>query len=144
MPVTAPRLSGLTDAGTAFDLAAREARPDAADPRRMSGEALRLVLDGPEGGGATIVADSGDVDSGSRTVTLEGNVRIETETGYEIETARMTGSFDRLDVTAPGEVRGTGPLGDMRAGAMRLDEAPDGRARMVFTGGVDLLYVPPT
>lgn len=142
--VTAPRLSGVSDRGTAFDLAAREARPDADDPRRMSGTALRLVLDGQARDRATIVADAGEVDTGARTIALEGDVHIETSTGYDLETARMDGSLGRLEVVAPEEVRGTGPLGELRAGAMRIDEDAGGAARMVFTGGVNLLYLPPT
>lgn len=142
--VTTPRLAGVSGRGTAFDLAAREARPDATDPRRMTGEALRLVLDGKTGGQATLVADAGEVDTGARTIALEGNVRIETSTGYTLETPRMNGSLGRLEVTASEGVRGTSPLGRLRAEAMRLDEDISGAARMVFTGDVELLYVPPT
>ena len=142
--VTAPRLSGVSSRGTAFALAAREARPDAADPRRLAAEDLRLVLGDDASGRATIVAAAGEVDTDARRLRLEGDVRITTSTGFDLRTGRLDGSLARLDVTAPGEVRGTGPLGRLRAGSMRIDEAPGGAPRLVFTGGVDLLYLPPT
>lgn len=110
----------------------------------MSGERLRLVLQGDAGERATVVSERGEVDTGDRRIALEGGVRIETSTGYVLETARMEGVLDRLDVQAPEEVRGTGPLGRLRADGMQLDEDEGGAPRMVFTGGVELLYLPPT
>lgn len=142
--LTTPRFAGVSTKGTAFDLSARQARPDPEDPRRMSAEAPNLVLGDDAAGLTTIVSDAGEVDTGARTILLEGDVRIETSTGYDLRTSRMQGSLGRLDVTAPQEVRGTGPLGRLRAGSMRLDEDAAGTPRMVFTSGVDLLYVPPT
>jgi lipopolysaccharide export system protein LptC len=56
----------------------------------------------------------------------------------------MEGRLDRLDIASPGPVAGTGPIGDLRAGSMRLLEDDGGRQRLVFTGGVDLVYLPPT
>ena len=142
--LTAPRFAGVSSRGTPFALSARQARPDMADPRRMSAEAPRLVLGDDAAGRASVVARAGEVDTGARTIRLEGDVRIDTTTGYALRTERLDGALGRLDLTAPGEVRGTGPLGRLRAGAMRLDEDAAGAARMVFTGGIDLLYVPPT
>lgn len=142
--LTTPRFAGVSTKGTAFALSAREARPDATDPRRMSADAVRLELGGDATGRATVVSDAGEVDTAARTVLLDGDVRIETSSGYDLRTERMQGSLGRLEVVAPQEVRGTGPMGRLRAGAMRLDEDAAGAPRMVFTGGVDLLYLPPT
>ncbi|CTQ49207.1 LPS export ABC transporter periplasmic protein LptC [Jannaschia donghaensis] len=142
--LTMPRFAGVSQGRTSFDLSARMARPDATDPRRMSAEALRLVLDDMDGGRATIVSDAGDVDTADRAIVLTGDVRIETSTGYELRTERLEGSLAVLSITSPGEVTGDGPLGTLRAGSMALTEDGDGAARLLFTNGVDLLYTPPS
>lgn len=142
--LTMPRFAGVSREGTAFTLSAREARPDADDPRRMTANDMHLVLGDATLNGADVVARNGRLDTAARTVRLDGDVRIETFTGYALVTQRMEGTLGRLDIVAPNEVRGTGPLGTLRAGALRLDEGPAGAPRMLFTGGVDLLYQPPT
>ncbi|SFJ68475.1 LPS export ABC transporter periplasmic protein LptC [Jannaschia pohangensis] len=142
--LTMPRFTGVSQDGTAFDLSARLARPDPTDPRRMTAEELRLVLDGLNGGQSTVISNAGDVDTARRTLVLTGDVKIETSTGYSLTTDRLEGSLGRLDVVSPGPVSGDGPLGRLRAGEMRLNEDADGGTRLLFTGGVDLLYQPPT
>lgn len=142
--LTGPRFTGISREGTAFALSADRARPDADDPRRMTAQAVRLVLDGSGGGRADIVAATGRVDTAGRAVTLDGDVRIVTSTGYDLETDRLSGSLERMEVIAPQQVRGTGPLGTLSAGGMRIDEDAAGAPRLVFTGGVVLLYLPPT
>ncbi|MEM9797676.1 MAG: LPS export ABC transporter periplasmic protein LptC [Pseudomonadota bacterium] len=141
--LTGPRFSGVSGEGTTFDLSAMAARPDPADPRRMSADAPRLVLVDPEGGNAIVAAQDAEVDTGRRSLILTGDVIIETSTGYALQTRRLEGTLGDLRVTAPGEVRGHGPLGTIRAGAMRIDDAAEGGARLLFTDGVELLYEPP-
>ena len=142
--LTMPRFTGISREGTSFDLSADVARPDAGDPRRMSADAMTLVLSDPTGGRAQVRSDRGHVDTGTQRVELDGAVRIETSTGYRLDTDRLEGTLGRLDVIAPGEVTGKGPLGTFRAGALRIDEDTTGAIRMVFTDGVTLLYTPPT
>ncbi|UWQ22035.1 LPS export ABC transporter periplasmic protein LptC [Jannaschia sp. W003] len=138
--LTTPRVMGRSQGGTAFDLRAARARPDPADPRRMTIDALHLELSGR--GEATVEARAGTVDTAARTVVLEGDVAVDTATGYALRSDRLEGSLAELSLVSPGPVRGTSPLGRLRAGAMRLEER-NGAARLVFSGGVDLLYVPP-
>ncbi|WP_179381074.1 LPS export ABC transporter periplasmic protein LptC [Jannaschia marina] len=143
--LTMPRFTGVSQGRTAFDLSARAARPDSANPRLMSAETLRLVLEDTDGGRATVVSRRGNVDTGTRTIELLGDVRIDTSTGYALRTEALSGTLGTLAVEAPGEVRGEGPLGTLRAGGMSLTEDPEtGAGRLVFTNGVDLLYTPPS
>lgn len=142
--LTMPRFTGLSQGRTAFDLSARTARPDAADPRRMSADVLRLILRDPGGGRTTVTSEAGDIDTAERDIVLTGDVRVVTSTGYELRTERLEGSLGRLSVVSPGNVTGSGPLGTLRAGTMALGEDGDGVATLLFTNGVDLLYVPPT
>lgn len=141
--LTAPRFSGVSAEGTTFDLSARTARPDPVDARRMTAQTLRLMLVDTGGGEATLASARGEIDTGARSLMLDGDVRIDTTSGYSLRTESLEGTLGRLEVVAPGEVTGDGPLGRLRAGAMRLDEDEDGVVRLLFTGGVDLLYTPP-
>ena len=143
LQLTAPRVSGVSGAGTAYRVTAATARPDADDPRRMSFGTLRLDIGDAAGGTAEVTARTGAVDTGARRVALDGDVRIDTSTGFALRTERLDGTLGQLDVSAPGAVRGTGPLGTLSAGAMRLSEDAQGRRTMAFTGGVELVYTPP-
>jgi lipopolysaccharide export system protein LptC len=104
---------------------------------------MRLILRDEDGAEALVLAQEGTIDTDSRTVLLEGAVRIETGTGYDVRSDRLEGALDRLDLVSPGPIAGVGPLGEIAAGTMRLTEDAAGRQRLVFTGGVDLLYLPP-
>ena len=140
--LTAPRLSGVSTDGVAFDLSARLARPETEDPNRMTADTVRLVLTGD--GQATVTADNAHVDTRARNLRLDGDVRIDTSTGYRVQTDRLEGSLGHLRIVAPGEVTGEGPLGQLRAGAMTISEDAEGGTRLLFNGGVDLLYTPPS
>ena len=143
LQLTMPRVSGVSSEGTVYQLTSDAARPDPSDPRRMTLGPLRLDLgDGP-GGAARVTSQAGEVDTGARRVVLDGDVRMDTTTGYALRTGRLEGTLGQLDVIAPGEVRGAGPLGDLRAGAMRLREDAEGRRTLVFSRGVELVYTPP-
>ncbi len=141
--LTAPRFAGVSANGTTFALSATRAKPDAADPRRMTAEDIRLTLTMPEGGDTTVRAGLGEVDTGSRDIALAGDIRIETPDGFALRTERLQGSLGQMMITAPGEIIGIGPLGKIRAGAMQIGESPEGDRGLLFTGGVELLYLPP-
>ena len=140
--LTTPRVSGLTSGGTPFLLSADAARPDPDDPRRMGIDRLTMVLDGGAAAGARVAAARGEVDTAGRTVVLEGEVAVDAAGGWRLRTQRLEGSFAALRIVAPGPIAGEGPLGRVSAGGMVLEER-DGARRLVFTGGVDLLYRPP-
>ena len=140
--LTRPRVMGQSRGGTGFDLAADAARPDPAAPAVLTIDRLRLALD-DAGAGATVSARGGRVDTRAREVVLDGDVVVETTTGYRLRTERLEGSLGALRLVAPAPVHGDGPLGRLDAGGMVLEEQ-GGAQRLRFTGGVDLLYVPPT
>ena len=76
---------------------------------------------------------------------LEGNVVITTSSGYKLTTDALAAQFKTLVVESPGPVAGTGPLGTLDAGQMRLHRrAGDENAHLVFTNGVKLIYDPKT
>jgi len=141
--MTQPKFSGVSSDGTEFTLRATRARPDLEDPRRMLAENVDLALRAADGGLASVSAATGDVDTGRRRLVLEGDVRVETSTGFMLMTPRLEGNLGRLNIAARGGVEGTGPLGTLTASAMTLTEGENGTQRLLFTGDVNLLYTPP-
>ncbi|MEM7642104.1 MAG: LPS export ABC transporter periplasmic protein LptC [Pseudomonadota bacterium] len=144
LQLTEPRIAGVSQDGTAYLLTVTDARPDAADAKRMTAASMRLELNDEGEGGAVVSASYGMVDTGRRVIVLDGEVRIETTTGYSLRTQRLEGGLTEMDIVAPGEVVGTGPMGRIRADAMRIESGADGGQRLAFTGGVELVYLPPS
>ncbi|MGB3407141.1 MAG: hypothetical protein WBA67_06565 [Jannaschia sp.] len=142
--LTAPRFAGVSRDGTEYSLIADVARPEPTDPRVLWAETVNLHLTDAAGVGAIITSLAGQIDTASRNLILEGNVFIVTSSGYELRAERMEGSLGRLDIRATGGVTGDGPLGTLRADEVSLSEQDGGAQRLLFTGGVDLLYKPPT
>ncbi|UWQ18290.1 LPS export ABC transporter periplasmic protein LptC [Jannaschia sp. M317] len=142
--LTAPRFAGVSREGTEFALSANTARPDAADPRIMEADQVVLDLIDMSGGEVMVQADMGRVDTAARHITLDGNVQVTTTTGFRLTTARLEGTLGTLNIRATGGVVGDGPLGGLRADEMRVNQDEEGSQRLLFTGGVELVYTPPT
>ena len=90
-----------------------------------------------------IRSDNADMHQSKMTATLDGNVHINTTTGYVMTTDTLWTRMDELYAETPGQVEGTGPPGDLTAGKMLLTTNPEtGQAELLFTGGVKLIYTP--
>lgn len=135
-----PRLAGVAPDGTAVALSADRASP-------IPGRAGAYLLDAPrletegEDGTATLQADRGEVDAGARTLRLTGAVRLATATGVTVETDEATADL-RAGTARAGAVTATAPLGEIAAGALDLASGEDGSRRLLFHGGVRVLYQP--
>ncbi|MGQ0566917.1 MAG: hypothetical protein ACT4OK_17890 [Gemmobacter sp.] len=142
--LTAPTWAGVTEDGAALTVTAAEARP-ADTGTNASATALRAELDMPGGGRADLQAATGRLDVAAGRLFVEGGVVITTSTGYTLRTEVLEAALDRTGLTAPGALAGSGPGGDLSAGAMTLTATGSTPERyvMVFTGGVRLLYQPP-
>jgi lipopolysaccharide export system protein LptC len=127
--------------GSDFALTATRARPDADDPRRMTADEVRVEVGDAARGSVTMRAATARLDTAARSLTLEGDVAVESSTGYSLSAPRMAGTLGALDIRAEGGVAGTGPLGRLNAAELRLTEE-GGAQRLLFTGGVELLYLP--
>jgi lipopolysaccharide export system protein LptC len=84
------------------------------------------------------------IDTGQQVVTLQGGVRIETSTGYVINTSGLTAALNETRAQTDGTVTATGPLGTLEAGQMLLERqnGANGAHLLVFKGGVKLVYDP--
>ncbi|PWJ21785.1 hypothetical protein [Jannaschia seohaensis] len=139
--LTAPRFAGVSSHGSDFALTAARALPDRADPSLMTAEAVALEVISPEAARITLRADRAEVDAAGRSLVLEGAVEIETSTGYSLTAPRLEGRLDVVDMRGT-DVAGDGPIGTLRAGALHLTET-GGVSRLVFTRGIELVYLPP-
>ncbi len=89
---------------------------------------------------ADIVARDGLVDLGERLVRLNGDVTLDTLSGYHMFGQLMFISMDdAFRLWSPEEVFLEGPGFQLQAGAMEL-VGPEGLAVLEFTDGVRLLY----
>jgi lipopolysaccharide export system protein LptC len=141
--VTAPRFSTVTDDGTALTMTAGTVRIAAGTTEVAGAEDVVALFTAPDGGTSRIVADRAELDRAAGLVTLTGNVRFDDATGYRVDSARVIAALDRTHAQSPGPVTGVAPAGRISAGGMVYAAGPDGGApRLLFTGGVRLLYLP--
>lgn len=139
--ITGPFFSGTTSGGDRVSVSAQTM----ATRSGLNNQAIALSaqIDLTSGTRITLAADQGQFDLAGNTTTLEGNVEIRTSSGFNLSSDALVAEFDTLSVQSPGAVQGTGPLGTLDAGQMRLhrDEA-DSNAHLIFTNGVKLVYSP--
>lgn len=141
--ITAPHFSGLTSQGHSVTLTAATAHPDAIEPSRTIAEKLNVTILTASGTQITVTSDEGEVDGEFQEVVLEGDVRIATTAGFDIETEVMT--FGLADVRAEtgGRVVAQTQFGRLDAGRMALRPTGDtDDIYLFFTKGVRLLYTP--
>ena len=141
--MTAPSYSGMTSDGGTLTLTASEARP-ASEGTAAEAQGLRLELATPDGGRTDLLAATAVMDTTARQVVLSGGVTVTTDTGYRLETAEVAAKLDRSSLESRGEVRATGPAGQITAGGMTLsqDNQTPGDYLLIFNKGVRLVYLP--
>lgn len=138
--IGAPSFSGVTEDGAAVTLAARavRARPDA--PGAVLVEDLRIEIAAPSREGVVVTAQEGGFDATSRRATLTGLARIESTSGYRIETTGLEVDLGAGTLRTLGPLAAQAPFGSFEAGRLEVGE---GGAHLVFNEGVRLLYQPP-
>ena len=140
-----PRMTGagfstVTSDGATLTLSADEATPSAGGGR-VTG--LKGELSTADGFRTEISAGSGQLDSNAGTVVLDAGVRLATSTGYEVTTDRLTLGTDRSFMESGSAVLATAPIGQLKAGGLRMDVTGDGKTHLlVFNKGVRLIYQP--
>ncbi len=91
----------------------------------------------------TLDSNSGLIRPDKGTATFVGDVLITTADGIEVTTDLLNTSLDEIRGDSPGQVNGTGPIGDFSAGGMTFGtEKTDGPVHILFTDGVKLVYEP--
>lgn len=140
---TNPSFAGVTGQGDEIRFTADIVRPDPETPERLTAERVAAQFRLQAGTRVDITADTADLERREMTAQLGGDVRMTTSTGYVIETDRLISRLDALYALSPGPITATGPLGDLTAGRMVLQNAPQtGAAELHFSAGVKLVYLP--
>lgn len=134
------RLAGVAPDGTSVALSAARVAALDGTPGGFALESPRLETAG-EDGAATVNAGAGEVDVPRRTLRLTGGVSIETSAGLLVRTPALAADLATGTLTA-GAVTATGPLGEVEAGGLTLEQGGEGAARLVFNRGVRVLYHP--
>lgn len=138
--ISAPRISGMTDDGSVITITAKSARPDG-DTLTITAPALNLIS--ASGSTLAITAGEGLLDQTTRTAELRGLARLETSTGYKMETAGLRADLRSGVVTSLGPLEVQAPFGAVTAGAVTFTGSTEGdNQRMDFTQGVKLVYLP--
>ncbi len=141
--ITAPRFSGVADDGSIIAITAAAAKPEAAD--RLTIDAPQLSLDAADGTRLTIQAGFGMVDGPAQRAEMGGLARLETSSGYRMETEGLTANLATGEITSHGPLEIQAPYGEVMAGQVTILSSPDGTGqRMDFTKGVKLVYDPAT
>ncbi|MHA6264345.1 hypothetical protein ACXYMO_14155 [Arenibacterium sp. CAU 1754] len=140
--ITAPFFSGTAPNGDEIIVTATLARPGGQDtPAEATDVSARITA--ADGGRMTLDADKASVDLPADLATFSGDVRISTSTGYVVRTEELNTRLHDLSGSAPGTIKGTGPLGDFTAGQMEFSaKNQSGPVHMLFKGGVKLIYQP--
>jgi lipopolysaccharide export system protein LptC len=134
------RLAGVTSDGTVVALSSARVTPPTKGGGAYRLEAPRLETEG-EDGRATLAAATGEVDPVSRTLRIAGEVRIESSAGYVVETPQADADLS-AGTLVTGPVAATAPLGEIEAGRLEVVRPEGEGARLVFNGGVRVLYQP--
>lgn len=141
--VTAPEFSGVTDSGDIIVISAKSAQPDSVRPDTMQISDISMRLDTSDGAFVEVTAVQGEVDGRAQTASFLGLARLETSSGYEMETNGLIAELETGLVTSNGLLEIRAPFGDLTAGKVTFQVAtPQAGQQMLFTNGVRLLYQP--
>lgn len=143
--VSAPEFSGLTDDGATVVISARSARPNMTVPDTVSIDDMRMRIDNPDGSYLEVTATEGAVDGRAQVAQFLGLARMQTSTGFMLETNGLIAELDTGVVTSQGLLEIRAPFGEMTAGQVTFTVPQDDEGvQMLFTDGVRLLYSPHT
>lgn len=141
--ITGPSFSTVTEDGAAISFVARSARPLGQEPDAIAATDLDALLETPDGAQVKISAPEAELLGADQRLELAGGVRLETSTGYEIESPALEARLDATRLASKGPVKARGPLGELTAGAAEVTRQ-DGHDTyvLVFKDGVKLVYQP--
>lgn len=138
--VSSAQISGVSTDGSVFEIIAESARPSALG---VEVQGLNATVQTRSGVDIFIRAGEGDVNNQTQVAHLTGLTRLDTSNGYQMETMGLRASMDTGRIESDGELEVLTPFGEMTAGRMIIDDAPDGRGqRILFQDGVRLIYQP--
>ncbi|MBB3809306.1 LPS export ABC transporter periplasmic protein LptC [Pseudochelatococcus contaminans] len=129
----APKLSGFRDGTQPYELTASSASQDVKNPAIVELDGISGHLELSDGGQARISAATGVYDSQVEHLTLNGDVRVRTDSGYDVKLSSAAVDFKGGRVTSEEPVEVT--ISEGTISADRLDISDNGK-HIVFEGRV--------
>ncbi|PIE09205.1 MAG: hypothetical protein CSA72_13970 [Rhodobacterales bacterium] len=136
-----PSFSGVTAGGDTVTASAREVRPEGEGARA---DGLSVRIETPTGATVDLSAGQGQFDAAAGSARLEGLARVESSTGYQMETGALSADLKTGRVVSDGDLEVRAPYGRVTAGQLVIEPSDDGAQTLVFRNGVHLLYQPQT
>ena len=141
--ITAPTFSGVATDGSLITITAQAARPENGDLAQLSITEPELILNASDGTNLTILAGVGEIDSANSAARLSGLARLETSSGYKMETTELIADLNTGTVDSLGPLAIIAPFGEITAGLVRIEIGENGSGQqMHFTEGVNMIYTP--
>ncbi len=141
--ISAPRFSGVTDDGAVIAISAQSAKPEIAKPDTFSIDRVIMRMDNSDGSSIDVTATHGEVNGRSQVARFFGLARMETSSGYQMETSALTAELETGIITSDGILEIHAPFGELTAGQVTLKVTADEIGQqMLFTQGVRLIYRP--
>jgi lipopolysaccharide export system protein LptC len=141
--LSSPRFSGVTNDGAILSVSARSAKPDTAKPDTVGIDEIRLRMDNPSGSYVVVTATQGELDGRARVARFLGLARLETSSGFEMETNGLIAELDTGVVKSDGLLEIRAPFGELTAGMVTFQVSSENTGQqMLFTDGVRLIYKP--
>lgn len=137
--VSGAQVSGMASDGSVIEIHANKAQPDGSMIRI---EGLAADLNATDGTLVTLRSGTGTIDSATNIAQLAGLTRVETSNGYEMETAGLSADLGTGRIESDGALEVQAPYGQLTAGSLVIESDPETGQRMLFEGGVRLLYQP--
>lgn len=137
-----PRHAAVTDDGGELTITAARFVPDPVRERVTLGEDVAATLEMPDGAVYDITSLAGELDESAALSTLRDDVLVVTSEGAVLRTEALRMRTDRTYLESLAPVRIDSETGFLEAGRMEVFTTPgaERQTRIVFTGGVRLLY----
>ena len=141
--ITSPSFSGVASDGSLITVKSDSAQPQSGSLGELTITSPRLTLDATDGTSLSIVAGEGALSSVEKTARLSGLARLQTSSGYLMETTELTADLDSGVIQSLGPLAIKAPFGELTAGLVRISVGDEGTGQqMHFTQGVIMIYNP--
>lgn len=134
-----PHLNGFDKNKRPFSLMADRAIQDASNPTRVELRSISAELPVDETVSAKVQAGNGIYDAEKKTLVLQQDIRLETDTGMKLELDDADIDIGEGRMTTSGGIVVTSPQADISADSIFVEESGN---RIVFTGNVRMTVRP--
>ena len=143
--ISSPTFAGVADDGSGVSLSAADIRAIAGRPDSFAITSARLSMVAVDGLRIDLRAGTGEIDGTGHSAVFSGDVLMTTSTGYTLQTPGARADLRAGTIESDGALTAIGPFGRLNAGRVLITADPEGKGmRLLFDGGVSLLYDPRT